>query len=61
MLREAVLIRSVKDLKLAPETSNPYRGCLGSLFGNYFAVTDGVSPKKTVYLQKKKELEELGS
>jgi hypothetical protein len=28
---------------------------------NYFSVADGVSPKKTVYLQKKKELEELRS
>lgn len=42
VLREAVLIRSARDLKLAPETSNPYRACLGSLLGSYFAVTDTV-------------------
>jgi len=39
-VREVVLVRSAKDLKLGPMASNPYRGCLGTVLGEPFAVTD---------------------
>ncbi|MBP3202813.1 MAG: hypothetical protein J6M31_04300 [Bacteroidales bacterium] len=38
--REALLVRSAKDLKLGSEASNPYKGCLALLLGADFAVTD---------------------
>ena len=40
--RDAVLVRSAKDLKLGQEASNLYRGCLEGILGAYFAVTDTV-------------------
>ena len=40
--REVLLVRSAKDLKLGKETPNPYRGCLATLLGPRFAVTDTV-------------------
>ncbi len=40
--REALLVRTGKDVKLGPETSNPYRGCLSVLLGPDFSVTDTV-------------------
>lgn len=39
---QAVLLRSARDLKLGKETPNPYRGCIGLLFGEYFSVADSV-------------------
>ena len=42
LVRDALLVRSAKDLKLGQETSNLYRGVLGGLLGGYFAVTDTV-------------------
>lgn len=40
VLREAVLVRSARDLKLGAEASNPYRGSLAQVLGPRFAVTD---------------------
>ena len=42
MVHKVVLLRSAKDLKLGKEASNPYRGCIGLLFGEYFAIPDSV-------------------
>ena len=42
VLREAVLVRSAKDLKLGAESANPYRGCLATLLGDGFALPDSV-------------------
>lgn len=53
VLRDALLLRSAKDLKLGSEASNPYRGCLATLFGEYFSVADtscaSVNARWTVY------------
>ncbi len=50
---EALLVRSARDLKLGREASNPYRGCLATVLGSGFAVTDttcaSVGPKWSVY------------
>lgn len=40
VLREALLVRSAKDLKLGTESPNPYRGCLATLLGDSFTVND---------------------
>ena len=40
--REAILLRSAKDLKLGRESANAYSGCLGTLLGRHFTVTDTV-------------------
>ena len=40
--RSVVLIKSGKDLKLGTEASNPYRGTIGLILGEYFAITDTV-------------------
>lgn len=40
--REALLVRSAKDLKLGSETANVYRGCLATVLGQRFAVQDSV-------------------
>lgn len=40
--REAVLLRSAKDLKLGSETANAYRGALSAVLGPHFAVEDSV-------------------
>ena len=40
--RDAVLVRSARDLKLAPETPNPYRGCLALLLGENFSAPDSL-------------------
>ena len=42
VLREAILVRSARDLKLGEESPNPYRGCMATLLGSAFAVTDTV-------------------
>lgn len=42
VVRHIVLVRSAKDLKLGKEAPNPYRGCIGLLFGEYFAIADTV-------------------
>ncbi len=42
LMRDAVLVRSAKDLKMGQEAANPYRGCLEGILGAYFAVTDTV-------------------
>ena len=42
VLREAVLLRCAKDLKLGSETPNEYRGCLATVLGPDFAVQDSV-------------------
>ena len=51
--RDAVLLRSSKDLKTAPESRNPFKGSLGSLLGELFAVQDsvcaGIGPHWTVF------------
>ena len=41
--RDALLLRSSKDLKLGNETPNAFRGSLGALLGPCFAVVDTVS------------------
>ena len=40
--RSVILIRSGKDLKLGTESPNPYRGTIGQILGEYFAITDTV-------------------
>ena len=40
--REALLVRSSKDLKLGSETPNAYKGCLATVLGSDFAVQDSV-------------------
>ena len=40
--REAILMRSAKDLKLGAEAANAYRGCLAAVLGAGFAVQDSV-------------------
>ena len=40
--REAVLVRSSRDLKLGTESANAYRGCLSTVMGDHFAVQDSV-------------------
>ena len=40
--REALLVRSSKDLKLGTESANEYRGCLATVLGEEFAVQDSV-------------------
>ena len=40
--RDAVLLRSSKDLKLGTESRNPFKGTLGALLGEKFAVVDSV-------------------
>ena len=40
--REAVLVRSAKDLKLGTESANAYKGCLATVLGSHFAVQDSV-------------------
>ena len=40
--REAILLRSAKDLKLGAESANEYRGCLATVLGDSFAVQDSV-------------------
>ena len=40
--REAVLVRSAKDLKLGSETPNAYRGALATVLGPDFALQDSV-------------------
>ena len=45
--REAVLIRSGKDLKLGSETANAYRGALATVLGPDFAVQDSVCASVT--------------
>lgn len=42
VVRQAILLRSGRDLKLGKETPNPYRGCIGLLFGEYFSIADTV-------------------
>ncbi len=42
VLREVVLIKSARDLKLGSERANEYRGNLATLLGERFAVTDTV-------------------
>lgn len=39
-LREVVLVRSAKDLKLGARSSNPYRGYLSAVLGETFSVKD---------------------
>ncbi len=41
-LREAILVRSGRDLKLGPESPNPYQGCLALVAGESFAAVDSV-------------------
>ena len=41
-LREAILVRSSRDLKLGAESANPYRGCLALVAGESFAAVDTV-------------------
>ena len=38
--RDALLVRSARDLKLGSEAPNPYRGCLALLLGNDFSAPD---------------------
>lgn len=45
--REAVLVRSAKDLKLGTETANAYRGALAAVLGPDFAVQDSVCASVT--------------
>lgn len=40
--RSVVLIKSGKDLKLGTEAPNPYRGTIGLILGEYFAISDTV-------------------
>ena len=40
--REAILVRSAKDLKMGTETVNEYKGCLATVLGADFAVQDSV-------------------
>ncbi|MBP5332617.1 MAG: hypothetical protein J6Y66_00385 [Bacteroidales bacterium] len=40
--RSVVLLHSAKDLKLGTESPNPYRGTIGLILGEYFAITDTV-------------------
>lgn len=40
--REAVLVRSEKDLKLGSESANAYRGALATVLGSDFALPDSV-------------------
>ena len=40
--RSVILIHSGKDLKLGTESPNPYRGTIGLILGEYFAITDTV-------------------
>ena len=42
ILREAVLVKSARDLKLGTEASHLYRGCLAQVAGERFAVVDTV-------------------
>ena len=42
MQREAVLLRSAKDLKLGSETPNTHKGWLATVLGPDFAVQDSV-------------------
>ena len=42
VVRQVLLLRSAKDLKLGKEAPNAYRGCIGLLFGEYFAIADTV-------------------
>lgn len=42
VLREVVLIRSAKDLKLGAESANAYKGCLELVLGPDFAVPDSL-------------------
>ena len=53
VLREALLVRSAKDLKLGKERSNPYRGCMALLLGDPFNVVDtacaSVNSRWTIY------------
>ena len=41
-LREALLVRSARDLKLGTESPNPYRGCLAVVAGEAFSAVDTV-------------------
>ena len=41
-LREALLVRSSKDLRLGAESANPYRGCLAIVAGDAFSAVDTV-------------------
>ena len=41
-LREAILVRSGRDLKLGAESPNPYQGCLALVAGESFAAVDSV-------------------
>ena len=45
--RQVVLLRSARDLKLGKEAPNSYRGCIGLLFGDYFAIADTVCSSLT--------------
>ena len=51
--REALLVRSARDLKLGAEQANPYRGCLALLLGENFQAVDtlcaGVNSRWTVF------------
>lgn len=40
--RSVILLHSSKDLKLGTESPNPYRGIIGQILGEYFAITDTV-------------------
>ena len=40
--RSVILLRSGKDLKLGSESANPYRGTMGLILGEYFAIPDSV-------------------
>ena len=42
VVRQVVLVRSAKDLKLGKEAPNPYRGSIGLLFGDYFSIADSL-------------------
>ena len=47
VVRHAVLLRTGRDLKLGKDAANPYRGCIGLLFGEYFATSDTVCSSLT--------------
>ena len=40
VVRQVLLLRSAKDLKLGKEAPNPYRGSIGLLFGDCFSIAD---------------------
>lgn len=53
VMREAILVKSAKDLKLGKEAPNPYSGCMATVLGEKFSITDtvcaSVNSRWTVY------------